>query len=257
MSSLDIILKDISDLYVRENFFRIQKYFAPIPFLQGNFTFFEIEIPKASSNFSVRHGLKFIPEDVFTLSVVGNHNFYFLYDKFDRESLYIHAEGPCVIRFLLGRLSDPIPRPINQNYPFVAPPVPADITGAVSGGGSIASESPLLAETFNTDVGTLPNDLVRVTGTNTVTKITDNFSTSIPNGIFGLAWKKPTTITVKVIFIGIMDGYSGFTPGSPLFVSTSGTPTHTVATTGMVQQIGFAISASKLFLQLGSPLRRT
>lgn len=255
MSSIDIILKDISDLYVRENFFRIKKFFDPIPFLQGDFAFFEVEIPAATKKFIFRHGLTFAPEDLFLLSVVGNHNFYFLYDSFDKNNIYIHSEGPCVLRFLLGRLTDPKPRPVLDKYPFTPPLMPSDIPSSVGAG--VASESPKLSETFDTDAGTLPGDLVRVTGVNFVSKITNNFSATIPNGVFGMVWQKPTSITAKVIFLGIMDGFSGFSPGSPLFVSTAGAPTHAIPATGTVQQIGFAISASKLFLQLGSPLRRT
>ena len=253
MSKLELILKDISDVYVRENFFRLKKFFDPVPFLQGDFKFFEVKIDKATAKFSVRHGFDFIPEDVFMLSVIGNHNFYFMYDLFDKNSIYIETDGPCVIRFLAGRLSENSLNYSQDKYPFVAPSVSTTIVG----GAGVSTESPKLSETFTTDVGTLPGNLVRVSGTDTVTKISDNYSTTIPNGVFGIVWTKPTTTTAKVIFIGIMDGFSGFTPGLSLFVSTAGTPTHTPPATGMVQQIGFAISTNRLFLQLGQPLRRT
>lgn len=252
MSKLDLILKDITDIYVRENFFRLKKFFDPVPFLQGDFTFFEVPIAKATDKFVVRHGLSFIPEDAFLLSVVGNQNFYFRFNEFDETNIYIHAEGPCVIRFLLGRLPSPKNRPVKGAFPQVSPiaPVVTTITGA-------AAESPKLAETFNTDAGTLPGNLVKVTATNTVTKISDNLVTTIPNGVFGMAWTKPSATNVKVLFLGIMDGFTGFTPGLPLFVSPAGVPTHTAPSTGTVQQIGFAISPTQVFVQLGQPMRRS
>jgi len=119
-----------------------------------------------------------------------------------------------------------------------------------------ASSAPKLLVTFTTDAGTLVGDLLVVTGDNTVEKISDNFSTTIPNGIFGIGYFKPTVTTIQVIFIGIVDGYAGFTTGFPLFVSTTGTPTHTPPTTGIVQQIGFAVSSTELFVTLMQAIRR-
>lgn len=257
MSKIELILKDITDVYVREDFFRIQNYFNNSSFFDGDFSFFEIEIPSANSSFSAKHGLSFIPQDVIILSVIGNHNFGFIYDLFDKDRIYISSSGPCVVRFLLGRLNKNGVRPIRDNYPYV----PLNGTIPVPGGGgsssTIASESPKLVQTFVTDPATSAGDLVRISGINTVTKISDNFSTSIPNGIFGVVWQKPTSTSAKVLFIGIMNGFSGFTPGLPLFISVTGSPTHVVPMTGMVQQIGFAISSTQFFIQLGQALRRS
>lgn len=116
---------------------------------------------------------------------------------------------------------------------------------------------PKLVATFNTDVGTLATHLLRVNGDNTVTQITDNASGTIPNGVFGVGLSKPSALQIDVIFTGIMGGYSGFTIGSPLFISALGVPTHTPPATGMVQQIGFAVSATELFVSLMQPMRRS
>lgn len=116
---------------------------------------------------------------------------------------------------------------------------------------------PKLVATFNTDVGTLAGHLVRVNGDNTVTQITDNSAATIPNGIFGVGLSKPSALQLDTIFTGIMGSYAGFTIGLPLFVSTLGVPTHTTPTTGMVQQIGFAISATEMFVHLLQPMRRS
>lgn len=125
------------------------------------------------------------------------------------------------------------------------------------GSGGIASQAPKLIQTFDTDVGTIATNLVKVSGTNAVTKIVDNSAAEIPYGIFGVAFSKPSPLQAEVIFTGIVSGYSGFTAGMPLFISTSGTPTHTAPTTGMVQQIGFAVDSTSFFLHLLQPIRRS
>lgn len=134
----------------------------------------------------------------------------------------------------------------NINTIISVPPPPAPATSA-----------PKLIANFITDAGTAVGNIVRVNGTNTVTKITDNFSATIPNGIFGIVTNKPSSISADVIFVGIQGGYSGFTAGLPLFVSVAGVPTHTPPTTGMVQQIGFAVSSTELFLNIMQAIRRS
>lgn len=134
------------------------------------------------------------------------------------------------------------------------PPGPSGPTGPT---GPAATQVPQLVKTFNTDVGTLATHLLRVNGDNTVTQITDNASGTIPNGVFGVGLSKPSALQIDVIFMGIVGGYAGFTIGSPLFISTAGIPTHTPPATGMVQQIGFAVSATELFVQLMQPMRRS
>lgn len=245
---LDLILKDISDPYIRENFFRLTKFLDSQVLFEGNFELFDISIPQADASFRIKHGLKFIPYDIVTLFVEGDFNYYFRYQEFDREFLYVTASGPVRLRFLAGRLKDKAGFESRGQFDFLTPPL-VGVTPAAS--------APKLIAQFNTDVGTAVGDLVRVNGVNTVTKITTNSSATIPNGIFGIGYNKPSPILIDVIFIGIMTGYAGFTTGNPLFVSTLGVPTHTVPSTGMVQQIGFAISSTDLFLQMMQPLRRS
>lgn len=106
MSNIELILKDITDPYVRENFFRISRFLGNQAIFDGDFEFFEIEINQANTTTSIQHGLKFIPEDVIILSVVGNYNFYFEYANFTTTELKIFTEGPCKLRFFAGLLRD-------------------------------------------------------------------------------------------------------------------------------------------------------
>lgn len=134
---------------------------------------------------------------------------------------------------------------------------PQGPTGATGPAGPVATTVPKLTVVYNTDAGTAVGDLLKVTGSNFVSTIVDNDATTIPNGIFGVAFTKPTATTVEVLFIGVQGGYAGFTTGLPVFVQTDGTPGQTVPTTGMVQQIGFAVSTSDLFMYLTGALEKT
>ena len=121
--------------------------------------------------------------------------------------------------------------------------------------GGSSADAPKLIETFSCDAGTAVGDIVIADSTSgTVLKIADNLSSTIPNGIFGVVFAKPSSTTASVLFSGIIDAYSGFTVGLPIFVHTDGTPTQTIPTTGILQQIGFAVSSTSFFVQLLLPL---
>lgn len=126
-----------------------------------------------------------------------------------------------------------------------------------SSSGVIAVQTPKLIQTFNTTFDTLEDDLLRVDGDNSVIKIDSNNFTEIPNGIFGIGYNKPSTGTIDVLFVGINDGYIGLTPGLPVFVGEDGAPSHSVPGSGMVQQIGFAISSNEIFFNLMQAIRKS
>lgn len=136
-------------------------------------------------------------------------------------------------------------------------PGPAGPQGPTGPAGPTPTSTPKVIATFSTDVSTLVTHLLKVNGSSTVTRITDNASGTIPNGIFGVGYSKPSSTQMEVMFTGIIGGYSGFSVGLPLFISTSGVPTHSAPISGMVQQIGFAISSSEFFVQLMQPMRRS
>lgn len=244
---IDLILKDIQDPHVRENFFRLTRFLNSQIIFEGDFDFYDVTITQANLSFKVKHGLTFIPQDIVMLSSQGDYNFYFRYQEFDRQYIYITASGPCKIRFLAGKLSNKTNFQVTEPYPIVPP------------GSSSLSPGPAgrLVITFNTDLVTQPLDLVVVSGINTVTKISSNSSLVIPQGIFGVCYSKPTPTTAEVLFMGLVSGYAGFSPGSGVFVSTSGTPTNAVPSTGMVQQIGMAVSGSDFVVNMYQPMRRS
>jgi hypothetical protein len=246
--AIDLILKDIEDKYVRENFFRLSKYIREQVVLDGQWKFYELEFLGAVSNFRYKHGLTFIPKDTIILAIDGDRNFYFNYDLFDAEFIDITCYGPCRIRFLAGAYREKFRGVTGEDLTDV----PIGISPTLPPVGAAAK----LIETFNTDVATAVGNLVRVTGANTVTKIVSNSFGQIPNGVFGVVISKPSTVLAQVLFSGIMGGYAGFTTGSPLFVSTGGVPSHSIPAAGVVQQIGFAISSTEFFIHLMLPVVR-
>jgi hypothetical protein len=90
----------------------------------------------------------------------------------------------------------------------------------------------------------------------TVSSIASNSTANAPNGIFGICFDKSSDTLCRVLFIGRLGGYSGLTVGSALFLQTDGSVGHTVPTTGMVQQIGFAVSSTDAIFNLLQPMRR-
>lgn len=104
--SLDLILKDINDVYIRENFLRLSKFINSQIFFEGDFKLYDISINSAKDKFEILHGLNFIPVDVIPLYVEGDFNFYFRYQEFTRTSIFVTTAGPVRLKFLAGRLNE-------------------------------------------------------------------------------------------------------------------------------------------------------
>lgn len=116
---IDLILKDIDDQYIRENFFRLKNFLNAQVILDADFKFFDITINKRDLNFQVMHGLAFIPMDVIVLSASGDQNFNFRSQDFDKTSIYIAANGPVRIRFVAGKLKSLANSVASESAPFV------------------------------------------------------------------------------------------------------------------------------------------
>jgi hypothetical protein len=119
---LDLILKDITDPLIRENFARLQTALLQARVLGPDFKFMEIDISSDVTAQPIAHGLGYAPTDVLILSSIGDYNFFFDYVKFDKTNLFITTHGPVRLRFLVGRYEDKGKRPLSETQlPFVAP----------------------------------------------------------------------------------------------------------------------------------------
>lgn len=120
--SLDLILKDISDPILRENFFRIQRYIATQSIVTPDWKFFEVTLPQGDL-VPITHGMRYVPKDIIVTSVLGDQTFYWLYAKFDRTNLYISTAGKCTLRFFAGTFPFVSSPAVNmmRDVPFSAP----------------------------------------------------------------------------------------------------------------------------------------
>ena len=99
---IELILKDIQDQYVRENFWRILKFFQKDPLLKGEWTFFDLKFDSAVTSRKIPHGLGFKPLDVIQTSLTGPGTLTWEYDNFDTSYLVVTTSGPCKVRAFIG-----------------------------------------------------------------------------------------------------------------------------------------------------------
>lgn len=163
---LDLLLKEIPDLIVRENFFRSKRELEAQQILSGFWHFFEVEFQHSGPLQPIKHNLSFIPQDIIILSVEGNHNLFFNHENFDSTNVYITVEGPCRVRFFAGKYSDKSYGGDKKDLPFVA------VLGSGGSSSSIAKKA-----------GTIPGGSF----TGTPKKYTINFATPYPDATYAIA----------------------------------------------------------------------
>jgi hypothetical protein len=98
----DIILKDVQDIYVRENFFRLDKFLKKYPLFRAELYFFELTFVAAVTNERRPHGLTFKPLDIIQTSLIGSGSLTWNYDRFDLKNLDVTTTGPCTVRAFIG-----------------------------------------------------------------------------------------------------------------------------------------------------------
>ena len=98
----EFIVKDIADVYIRENFKRLNLFFQKENIIKGQWEFFTLEFNAAVTNEKVRHGLGFKPLDVIQTSKIGAGNITFNNDKFTIDTLDITTTGAVTVRAFIG-----------------------------------------------------------------------------------------------------------------------------------------------------------
>lgn len=97
---LELILKDVDDEYVRENFSRIARSLQDEVLGRANWKFFSISLPAGLTRF--KHSLGYTPKDILLTSVTNSETVVFKYDNFDQTHIELEASGACTVRFFAG-----------------------------------------------------------------------------------------------------------------------------------------------------------
>lgn len=97
-----LLVKEIQDLYIRQNFLNLYNYFQTQNQLL-NFNFFELVISAATTSVkTLAHGLGVTPKDILVTQVTGTGSVQFLYGSFTSTTISYTATGPCRVRFFVG-----------------------------------------------------------------------------------------------------------------------------------------------------------
>lgn len=107
---------------------------------------------------------------------------------------------------------------------------------------------PRVVDTYICDSGANIGDLVfeSLTTDNYVEVAVDNESIA---PVIGVIISKPSSTQAEVLFLGKVGGFSGLTKGQNVFVSVSGGLTSTLVSTGYHQVMGYATSATEVFIR--------
>lgn len=100
MPNPDLSVQNISDLYIRTNFEKLNTFFRE----QGqllDFKFVDVVFTRAGTR-KVFHGLKRVPSDLIRLSVTGPGNITFNRSEFDKDYITLSATDACRVRLYVG-----------------------------------------------------------------------------------------------------------------------------------------------------------
>jgi hypothetical protein len=103
-----LYVSQFDDPYLQQNFKSIGEVFSSIPFLKGQWRFYEFEIKSTGSNIKIPHNLGFQPKDIFVTSVI-NGTITFNYSSFDNVNLDLNATvstSPMTVRAFVGRYTE-------------------------------------------------------------------------------------------------------------------------------------------------------
>ena len=105
---IKLILKDIFDPYILENFVRLQSFIFGEVILMAGFKFFEVSFDTSVTNFKFKHNLGFLPKDIIVTSVTNGATIVFNYELITKDFLDITTSGATTIRFLVGSMKNTV-----------------------------------------------------------------------------------------------------------------------------------------------------
>lgn len=98
----ELIVKNVEDRWIRENFVRIQAFYSSFPLFRGDWKFFDLSFPAAVSQKEIQHGLDFVPTDILQTRLIGPGVLTWEYELFDRTKLVVTTTGACSVRAFIG-----------------------------------------------------------------------------------------------------------------------------------------------------------
>lgn len=99
---LDLLIREIPDLFMRKNLERIKAAVNKDPFLSSQWEHHEVIFPAAVTHFKFKHSLGFVPRDIILTSSIGAGTVTFNYTLFDVDNLDITTSAAVTIRFFAG-----------------------------------------------------------------------------------------------------------------------------------------------------------
>lgn len=237
---LDLLIREIEDPHTQQNFIRLQRFLDTQVILQGRWRLHSVRFDKAVDNFKHPHQLGFIPYDVILLETIGNRNVEFNHNKFDRTNVDISVEGPCYIRFLVGRYEDRQLAPSSR-----------DGLTNVSVGGAGPGVTPLtqICKQMDCDASLAVNDWVyqSTTTNNRAVKTTSN---SQVEPTIGIVKNKISPTVCEVLLQGV---YTGLALGGrgKFWLGDAGSATFTFPSSGtgkFVRSLGISFGDGSIYV---------
>lgn len=113
-----------------------------------------------------------------------------------------------------------------------------------------AGSGAVLAMVATSDLG--GNRAVTLNNQNVIYASSDNIN---PNGVIGFTANAVVTgDTINIITGNDLGGFSNLIAGQPIYLSTNGTITQTVPSTGILQMLGSALSDTKINIKIQPPI---
>lgn len=102
-----LLINEMKDQYIQENFIRIQDFIKTAELLSSNFFFFSITVPGALTNYRFAHNLGFRPLDIIQTSAIGG-TVTWNYSLFDDEFLDLTTSAALTVRGFAGRFDSEV-----------------------------------------------------------------------------------------------------------------------------------------------------
>lgn len=100
---IQLLIQEIEDPVIRENFRRIQRELTEIQvLLKGEWKFFEITFTGVVTDFDYPHKLGFVPKDIIQTYITPGEAILWNHESFDKTNINVTTTGACTVRAFIG-----------------------------------------------------------------------------------------------------------------------------------------------------------